>query len=229
MFRRRVARTWAKLPQRALPELYTAASPRHCLHDPAHVHHKELIERWSMCVYREELSLDDLWCALGAAGRRLLKARSPWNCVSSPAGAFILTCVRLGWRILAPFAVETHTGLFCDLRMLSPKFMGVRALEASMAWTDRSVAGQFWWQPVHRAVQASKTPLCKYCIPLAAAGGAWTQEALHRRSLACHDRCLLCDGPGTQLHRAFHCPAWDVARRVFLGDTLDWVNTCGLE
>eukprot|EP00971_Amphidinium_carterae_P291808 5792697-Amphidinium_carterae.1 len=235
-FRRKVARTWRQLPLRASPELFMAADLDLQLKDPGHIHHKELVERWATCVFREELMLGNLWGAMGAAGDRLLAAKVPWLVVAGPAGAFLLTCCRLDWQVLAPYAILDHKGVFWDMRIVSPRFMAERALEASRVWSDRAAGGSrwgretphYWWQPVHRAGDKCGTPLQRYGVALVAAGGSWTQEKLFSRGLASHGQCLLCGGQGTQWHRLFECEGWKRLRHQYLDQsTLKWALSEG--
>eukprot|EP00971_Amphidinium_carterae_P287409 5705281-Amphidinium_carterae.1 len=121
---------------------------------------------------------------------------------SSPAEAFMLLCVRLGWELPEPHLLKLHDGSALDLKVHSPKFVESRVRAATRIWSDLVANQRFgkaealWWEPLklaHRQCQLRLGALAAHGLSLAPAGGLWCQASLFQRGLSssASPACLL--------------------------------------
>ena len=73
-----------------------AASGKHKSLDPAVGHHRQVIISWASCVWEGLPTLDIMQRTLEQAVAKLRTYKKPWQGVTDPAGAFILTLGELG-------------------------------------------------------------------------------------------------------------------------------------
>ena len=116
--------------------------------DPAHRHHREVIEALAEAVWTGKHSYDIFSVSLAGAAARLLKRKRPWAVATEPAAVFLLTLWRLGWQATSARHLITQAGVGLDLLKLAPKALSTLINQATSAWTDARILGTrqglFW-------------------------------------------------------------------------------------
>eukprot|EP00971_Amphidinium_carterae_P328105 6459825-Amphidinium_carterae.1 len=187
---------------------------------------------WHWIVNTSSLTDHERWAALGAAAAKALTAKHPWRSVFGPAGATLLTLVRLGLRMDAP-GVIAQGGLTYDLRKEGEYRLRDLAVELTTQWgwhMHRVRDGQAplhapCYEPVARAMrQLEGKPLAQYGLAATLSHGVWTPESLSRRSEASSE-CVHCGRFGDLNHRLWECERWRRSRERHLSpDTREWVQ-----
>ena len=107
--------------------------------DPAFAAHEAPITKWAEAVWESWLPRADLAKLAAAAVEALAGRPSPWAMVRGPAGAFVASAQRLGWRVQSSTEVYTDLGQVIDFTRDSPA-MAQRFVQQSVwRWRWRRV------------------------------------------------------------------------------------------
>ncbi len=154
--------------------------------------------------------------AVRKAERGLADAGYLWENVKGPAGAFIMTTKRLGWRVLSGFRLEDERGEVIDMGVTDPRGVrtaaerATRSAAAARAATKEglSSAGDgVWIAPVQRVLSSKRVPpAAKAALRRAFTGGYWTGARRMAAGIAEFCICPLCGGLFDDLfHRIWEC------------------------
>ena len=185
------------------------------------------------------MSKDDLSKAWRTALPAVSSASNAFQAVTWPAGAFVASAKRIGWRIPAAHVVIGRRGQQFDLKQVCPKLLlkhaerDLRILEAATSTSAARIGGAPDFEPLrdYLASKKGKEMPGRASLKAMGEGGWWTQQRLHAEGVyGVHDdRCRACapasPGHGTGapfdpavgavIHRALHCGASSCLRAEF--------------
>ena len=78
------------------------------------------IGEWALAVWEKWVSHISLDRMVTHSVRRLKDTKKPWSKCYGPGAAFVLTCLRLQWKVHSAFVVTTDLGRTLDLRLDPP-------------------------------------------------------------------------------------------------------------
>ena len=78
--------------------------------DPAFEAHSGVIGHWAQAVWHTWLPINRLQAMIDDGFARTAAAQQPWRVVYGPAAALILTCERIGWKVLNATDIQTDLG-----------------------------------------------------------------------------------------------------------------------
>ena len=202
--------------------------------DPAFAAHEAPITKWAEAVWESWLPRADLAKLAAAAVEALAGRPSPWAMVRGPAGAFVASAQRLGWRVQSSTEVYTDLGQVIDFTRDSPA-MAQRFVQQSVwRWRWRRVEARhphlvqgagghgLFVQPLYKLFGGRDVDgwraAEKGALRSAFANRQWPQARLHQAGLAHTANCRLCV-------RAGLCDPFDTDPR-FTGHLVHRILTC---
>ena len=79
--------------------------------DPAFDAHTLPIKQWAQAIWDNTYTQTELSQAIRLARLQINNAKgSPWNVVTGPAAAILLTMQRIGWTLLSPYTATDERG-----------------------------------------------------------------------------------------------------------------------
>ncbi len=144
--------------------------------DPALIAAEGPILYWAMAVWRacgrkarrrpQDVPIATLVTAMKEAMRMMGDAYD-WQKVSGPASAMLLTCRRIGWKVISAFKVEDERARIWDFGTTSPAEFRPLVARAVAAETSRRMADKYadaslkdgiWTAPVQTALRDRSLP-----------------------------------------------------------------------
>ena len=159
----------------------------------------------------------------------------PWRLVTGPAGAYLLTARRLGWKVLSARTVQTAQGFTIDLCRFLPEFPRKIAVQDAEwasykqlvakpgAQKPRGLENEVWLVPLRELLVGRKAlPHKQRCyLRSVATGCQWPQQKLFEKGLVADPFCKICGyEEGTLAHRHWRCPVGEGCRRQLIDKKL---------
>ena len=191
---------------------------------------------WARAAWDQWVEKGDLHKARRIALTEVGAAPDAFRAVSVPAGAFVASAMRIGWKIPAAHVVVNSDGKQLDLRRVCPKQLvqyaerDLRHLEAVTSTTAARIGGAPDLEPLRDYLTSKKGRKMPGQASLRAMGegGWWTQQRLFVEGVAgvLDDKCRACPpsvaergsyaptepSAGTFIHRAAQCCATKALR-----------------
>ena len=193
---------------------------------------------WARAVWDQWAAKEDMEKAWRMAIPVVATAVRPFSEVIGPAGAFIASSLRVGWRVPSPTAIMTLRGDILDLTTVCPKQLLKHAqrdlseLEAATSSTAARIGGPPDLEPLRDFLSSSSARKVQGSASVRALGegGWWPQQRLYSEEVrgVTDPFCRACARPatdassrksgravGTFLHRAVECEASKMTRDMY--------------
>ena len=197
------------------------------------------VQDWARAVWDGWVTREELQKAWKMAMSTVAVADRPFAAVIGPAGAYVASAIRAGWKLPSAFHVLSIDGTLICLDDVSPKIVmkhavrGLADLEAAKSSTARRIGGppDFSALQDHLASKAGRSAEGAASLKAMGEGGWWTQSRLHDEMVAgvVDDKCRAClpaspefgtfgevrPQRGTFIHRAVQCQATKDLRSAY--------------
>jgi len=144
-----------------------------------------------------------------AAKEMVVAAKNQWAKVCGPGAAMVMSCRRLGWKVITARHLVTHDGEHLHLKLDPPAVVLQKAIEAVSRWkwlrieescpqlaangAGKGALMEPLWQLLNtKAVDESWKEKHKAGLRSAMAGRQYTQSRVKLCGWSGHDRCLAC-------------------------------------
>ncbi|CAK0805345.1 unnamed protein product, partial [Prorocentrum cordatum] len=201
--------------------------------DPGTLVNSAPILAWAQAwreTYRQPELIPELQAAWQKWALRVGRAKSPWQIVRGPAGAFVATVRRLGWMTQAAHSITIGAEVLdfrvAPLHALRHYVKGATEQGLKDAWLEKwgeklglqSVFVEPVRALLRRPLRGRWTQAHQARVRTLWCGGTWPQLRLFQKGAAENDTCQACQGArGTDRHRTFECPAREAHRREVKG------------
>ena len=180
--------------------------------DPAIVIHALAIGAWACAWWDNWIPQDALMHAYCAADTRIAATcKSPWQTVTGPVAAVILTARRIGWEFSSPRTLRDDVGRTWDLLRESPAAVKHAVAGSVRRWRFRRIVTQF---PAAYPLDGTHEEAATIVVDLSAALGSLFKACSHKRSEAIDEVPMWDAGCRPWLMSARTGGQWPQARRA---------------